>query len=112
MLNAADTYVDYDRLPEEEIQKIKMAVLEEYEKIAVLLEPRQFPTECGIKDIYHQSPGRKQLRAYNRQAMKAHAIRIRNNLFIKKQIKKCFTSKGKIYFKTRISELWGNDGKR
>lgn len=111
MLNATDTYVDYDRFPEEIIPDIK-TLNKIYDEIAVLLEPRQFPTECGIKDIYHQSPGRKQLRAYNRQAMKAHAIRIRNNLFIKKAIKKCFTSKGKIYFKTKISELWGSDGKR
>lgn len=111
MLSATDTCVDYKRFPEEMIPGIK-TLQETYEKIAMALEPRQFPTECGIKEIYRKSPERKQLQSYNRQAMRAHAIRIRNNLFIKKAIKKCFTSKGKIYFKTKISELWGSDGKR
>ena len=101
MLSATDSYNVYINEFADEIQNLSL-LQETYEKIAVLLEPRQLPTECGIKEIYRKS---KQMRANSRQAMKAHAIRIRNNLFIKKAIKKCFTSKGKIYFKTIISEL-------
>lgn len=101
MMNVTDTCIDYNRFPEEVIQEIKV-MNDIYKEIDMSLESKQMPLECEIKEIYHKS---KQQLANSRQIMKANAIRIRNNLFVKKTVKKCFSRKGKLYFKTKISEL-------
>jgi hypothetical protein len=97
MMNVTDTCIDDKRFPGEIIKEI-----EEIEMIDMPLESKQMPLECEIKEIYRKS---KQQLANSRQIMKSKSIRIRNNLYLKKQVKKCFSQKRKLYFKTQIAEL-------
>jgi hypothetical protein len=54
MLSATDSYNPYINEFADEIKTLK-TLQETYEKIAMALEPRQFPLECGIKEIYRTS---------------------------------------------------------